>query len=257
MTSLTAKQPGSTVGPRPLAVGRSRRSASPSNIKTSNNHDLHDHGVPHFRSHGVAHLVFAAREGDREAWNEIVLRFTNLLWKVARAHRLNEHDSADVVQSTWLRLLENLTRIDEPNALPGWLATTASREALDVLRRHKRDIPIDAPDIRVADEEQPEVDAELLTAERDAHLWRCLRQLPPREQHLLQALVARDKPSYITTAVALGMPVGSIGPTRMRALSRLRVLLDESEPICRETPSTVRHAPKNRPDAATGGAAAD
>jgi RNA polymerase sigma factor (sigma-70 family) len=178
----------------------------------------------------LALLVTAAAGGDAESWAEITHRFTNLLWAVARAYRLSHDDAADVVQNTWLRLLENLRRIDHPEALPGWLATTGRREALSVLRRRTRDVvvPMDDRHFNTADANTIELDAALLTDERDAHLWTSFGRLPERDQQLLRALIACDRPSYTAVAAALDMPVGSIGPTRMRALKRLQAILDGS-----------------------------
>ena len=83
----------------------------------------------------VTGLLSRAAEGDAESWAEITDRFTNLVWAIARSHQLSADDSTDVVRSTWLRLLESLRHIDQPEALPGWLAATARREALDLLGR--------------------------------------------------------------------------------------------------------------------------
>lgn len=175
-------------------------------------------------------LVRRAAEGDAESWNQITERFSRLLWSVARAHRLNDVDAADVVQNTWLRLVENLTRIEQPQALPKWLATTARREALSVIRRRQRDVLTrdddDAWD--VADDRLPDVDASFLDLERDRHLWACFLQLPERDQVLLRVLMASDTPRYAEVAATLDMPVGSIGPTRMRALARLRQIVAAS-----------------------------
>jgi RNA polymerase sigma factor (sigma-70 family) len=170
-------------------------------------------------------LVPAAARGDAEAWTSLTERFTSLVWAVARSYRLNESDAADVVQNTWLRLLDNVTRIQHPAALPKWLKTTASREALAVLRR--RDVVTDMTDPRMdhPDEGQPSLDALLLDDERDAHLWSCFRQLSERDQRLLRVLMVSDVTAYADVALVLDMPVGSIGPTRMRALAKLRQLL--------------------------------
>jgi RNA polymerase sigma factor (sigma-70 family) len=176
----------------------------------------------------LTQLKAAAAEGDPQSWAELVRRFTSLLWSIARSHRLNEADAADVVQNTWLRLLENLGRIDQPEALPGWLATTARREALNVLRRHTRDTPVDEQYFHTVDADAPELDLHLLIHERDTHLWTCFQQLPQRDQQLLRACIASDRPCYTAIAKDLNMPIGSIGPTRMRALKRLRILLEAS-----------------------------
>lgn len=184
-------------------------------------------------------LLTEAGDGDAGSWAELVQRFTNLLWAIARSHRLNHDDAADVVQNTWLRLLENLGRIDQPEALPGWLATTARREALNMLRRHAREVPTDEPTVPAVDANTTQVDDRLLTGERDAHLYACFHRLPQRDQQLLRALVADDRPSYAVIGAAQDMPVGSIGPTRMRALKRLHALLDASEYAFRDSPAQV------------------
>ena len=178
----------------------------------------------------LAGLLSRAADGDADSWAEITDRFTRLLWSVARSYRLNSEDCADVVQNTWLRLLEHLRRIENPDALPGWLATTARREALNVLRRRTHDVlPRDEDSLsRTADENATELDADLLEEERDVHLWNCFGQLPERDQQLLRVLMTADRPSYAAVAAALDMPVGSIGPTRMRALSRLHNILAAS-----------------------------
>jgi RNA polymerase sigma factor (sigma-70 family) len=178
----------------------------------------------------LATLLRAASEGDQEAWNAITDRFTSLLWSVARSYRLGSDDAEDVVQNTWLRLLENLTKIDNPEALAGWLATTARREALGILRRRGRTVLTRDEDLGVdlADPTSTELDSALLEDERDVELWASFAKLPERCQQLLRVLMACDRPVYAEVSVAFDMPVGSIGPTRMRCLERLRKLVAES-----------------------------
>ena len=178
----------------------------------------------------LATLLRAASEGDQEAWNAITDRFTSLLWSVARSYRLGSDDAEDVVQNTWLRLLENLTRIDNPKALPGWLATTARREALGILRRRGRTVLTRDEDLGVdlADPASTELDSALLEDERDVELWASFAKLPERCQQLLRVLMACDRPVYAEVSAAFDMPIGSIGPTRMRCLERLRKLVAES-----------------------------
>jgi RNA polymerase sigma factor (sigma-70 family) len=167
----------------------------------------------------------AASKGDRAAWDAIVAEFSGLLWSVTRGFRLDPLDAADVVQFTWLRLVENLDRIAEPEALPAWLATTVRRECLQMLRRTSRERvvthvePVDMPDLA------PPVDHVLLTDERDAALWRKVAELSEMCVRLLRVLMATPPPSYLAVAAALGMPVGSIGPSRQRCLRRLRELV--------------------------------
>ncbi|EWT02024.1 ECF subfamily RNA polymerase sigma-24 subunit [Intrasporangium oryzae NRRL B-24470] len=176
---------------------------------------------------GLTELVAAASEGDALAWNAIVERFSSLLWGVARAHRLGPDDAADVVQNTWLRLLDHLGGIRQPEALAGWLATTARNESLSMLRRRGRDVVVRDDDLAVnlPDIEAVALDTALLDDERDAELWSCFARLPERCQELLRVLMSCDRPSYGAVAEALDMPVGSIGPTRMRCLNQLRDLV--------------------------------
>ena len=175
-------------------------------------------------------LVAAASSGDPSAWNAIVVRFSPLLWGVARSHRLAQEDAADVVQNTWLRLVDHLADLREPEALPGWLATTARYESLSRLRRRGREVPVRGEDlgVNVVDEEAIALDAALLDDERDVELWTCFAQLSERCQRLLRALMSVDRPNYRAVGEALGMPVGSIGPTRMRCLDTLRSLVGDS-----------------------------
>jgi RNA polymerase sigma factor (sigma-70 family) len=171
----------------------------------------------------IADLVQRASKGDQSAWDSLVDAYANLLWSVARAHRLNAHDAADAVQTAWLKLLDNLDKIREPEHLGAWLSTTTRRECLRILRRNGRDIvPAeealgDAPDPTI-----PPLDTALLTAERDAQLWALFDGLPDGCRRLLRVLMSPQEPSYADVAAALDMPIGSIGPTRARCLERLR-----------------------------------
>lgn len=178
----------------------------------------------------VAELLRRADGGDRAAWDLIVDRYTDLLWSVARSYRLDTVDAADVVQTTWLRLVENLGRIQDPERLPGWLATTARRECLRLLKRSQRELvgALDDTADDLPDTAAPELDDRLLRDERDAALWRCFLRLTPRCQQLLRVLTATDAPAYAQVAEALDMPIGSIGPTRMRCLHKLRLLTAEA-----------------------------
>jgi len=178
----------------------------------------------------LTELVARASHGDATAWNTIVERFSSLLWGVARGHRLRQEDAADVVQNTWLKLLDHLDSIKQPEALAGWLSTTAQHEALAVLRKGKREHLVRDDDLAtdVADEQALALDAALLDDERDGELWSCFCHLSERCQVLLRALMASDRPNYKIISDSLGMPVGSIGPTRMRCLEALRAIVRES-----------------------------
>ena len=169
----------------------------------------------------LTQLVERAAHGDVAAWNDLVDRFSSLVWATARAHRLSRDDAADVAQTTWLRLVEHLDRIREPERLGGWLAITARRESLRSLRLNGRELPSDDADaFESPADDSPELG--LLTGERDTALWRAFARLCERCQALLRLLAAPTEPSYDEVGAALGMPVGAIGPTRGRCLEKLR-----------------------------------
>jgi RNA polymerase sigma factor (sigma-70 family) len=173
-------------------------------------------------------LLVRAGAGDQSAWNDLVEQHTRVLWSVARSYRLDGADAADVVQTTWLRLVEHLDRIEDPNRLVGWLVTTARRECLRVLRRSGRERPIPGEDaaLDLPDTGAEPVDARLLTDERNAALWGAFARMPERCQRLLRVLMEVPARSYDEVSAALDMPIGSIGPTRARCLARLRTLID-------------------------------
>jgi len=176
-----------------------------------------------------ARLV-AAAAGDRASWDVLVERFNGLVWSVARSFRLSDEDAADVVQTTWLRLLDHLDRIDDPTRLGSWLATTARHESLHTLRRTSREPVLDV--IAIMDplpDPRPPLDHEILRRERDTALWELFERLSDGCRRLLRIMVATPPPSYADIAAALDMPVGSIGPTRARCLATLRALAVESD----------------------------
>lgn len=175
--------------------------------------------------------MHAAREGDQDAWNALIARYTGLVWSIARTYRLTGVDAADVVQTTWLRLIEHLDRLHNPSAVGTWLATTARHESVRVLRRRGRAVPTDDEvrlEPRSSDVDVDGPDARLLREERDDALWTAFRQLPEACQQLLRVLFTDPVPTYEEVSAATGMPVGSIGPTRARCLRRLRTLLERA-----------------------------
>ncbi|MFC4946129.1 RNA polymerase sigma factor [Pseudonocardia sp. GCM10023141] len=175
-------------------------------------------------------LLAAAGAGDQASWDELVTRHNGLLWGIARGYRLGVADTGDAVQTTWLRLVENLDRIQDPERLAGWLATTVRRECLRVLRRTGRERP--GPDLDeigdLPDHADP-LDAGLLADERDAALWRALAAISARCQQLLRVLMSSPPPAYAEVAVALDMPIGSIGPSRQRCLDQLRRIVSTDD----------------------------
>lgn len=175
----------------------------------------------------TAVLVVRARAGDGSAWEQIVDAYAGLVWAVARNHRLSDADAADVSQVVWLRLVENLDRVDDPRRLGAWLATTARRECLRVLRTASRQVPVAELDrvIDLRDVVQPPVDARLLEEEDMLAVRAAFAALPERCQTLLRLLVLDPPVGYDALSAALDMPVGSIGPTRGRCLDKLRRLV--------------------------------
>ena len=169
----------------------------------------------------VAALLTAAAGGDERAWDGLVERFGSMIWAVARAHRLGDADAADVAQATWTALIGHLGQIRDPDRIGAWLATTARRESLRLLRHATANLPYgdDLPEPEVVDEDPS---AGLATGERDAALWRSFGRLREGDRALLRLLMADPAPTYEEISAALGIPVGSIGPTRARALTRLR-----------------------------------
>jgi RNA polymerase sigma factor (sigma-70 family) len=167
-----------------------------------------------------AALVDRVRVGDQAAWRELADRYTGMLWGLARAMRLSSEDAADAVQTTWLKLVERIDTVREPERLGGWLGTTMRHECLAVLRRRARTVVADDWELR-PDGGDP-LDAALLRDEQDAALWRAFASLDERCRVLLRVLTADPPPSYADVAVTLEMPVGSIGPRRQRCLSALR-----------------------------------
>jgi RNA polymerase sigma factor (sigma-70 family) len=173
----------------------------------------------------TATLLARAAQGDQRAWDALVAEHTRLLWSVARSFRLDAADANDVVQTTWLRLVEHLDSIEDPARLVGWLVTTARREAMRVLRRSGRERPVVEDTVLDRPDEGPPVDTALLVDERDKALWQAFARLSDKCRQLLQIAV-NEPQAYDEISAALGMPIGSIGPTRRRCLTQLRGLLE-------------------------------
>ncbi len=172
----------------------------------------------------VTDLVSRAAQGDKHAWDALVERYIPLIWSICRKHRLGEADAEDVGQNVWLQLFDQLGKIRDPAALPGWLATVTRRECLRVTGAAQRRLivgyAIDAETI--VDERSEAAEQELLAAERHAALREAFATLPPSDQRLV-ALLLEDPPlPYAEISVRLGIPIGSIGPTRRRCLDKLR-----------------------------------
>ncbi len=168
-------------------------------------------------------LLSLAAEGDQAAWNELVERFSQMVWSIARSFRLDEATAKDVTQTVWLRLVENLHRIDDPERLPGWLATTCRREALRVKGLRERTVPTDfqydIPD------ESPSLESMLVEDEEAREVVAAFGTLSEDCQQLLRLLTTEPPLSYEEISEIVDRPIGSLGPTRSRCLERLKAAL--------------------------------
>jgi RNA polymerase sigma factor (sigma-70 family) len=167
-------------------------------------------------------VVRAAAAGDEMAVVQLVNRFAARIRAAARAHRLPDHDVEDVMQTTWLRLVQRIDTIQNPSAIGAWLETTARRESLRILKTNNRECPTD--DLAVFDGPAPPMaEPSLPSPERcAAALTAALEQLTGHQRRLISTLFSDPVPHYGDVSRELGMPIGSIGPTRARALKRLR-----------------------------------
>ena len=173
----------------------------------------------------VGGLVEAARDGCQDAVGELVTEFSPLLWQVARTAGLGSSDAEDVLQTVWLRLLTHLDGIHTPAALVGWLVTTTRRESWRVRRDARRHVPAEQDWLAAIPDDRSRTEDLAVIADTQRELAVAMRQLPRRCQELLRIVAFVPRPDYHVVAAELGMPQGSIGPTRGRCLARLRALL--------------------------------
>jgi len=188
---------------------------------TVNSHPLPHSASPPHRGDDTATLVRAAAAGDEKAWSTLVRRLTPSLRAAARGFRLDHADVEDVVQSTWLAAVEHITEVRRPEALPAWLLVTARREALRKHQQFVREVVTDDPPAEVeSDREAPH--RVLVDREQRELVAAAVGRLPRRQRVLLDTMLTEPDASYDVIATSLAMPVGSIGPTRRRALERLQ-----------------------------------
>ncbi|MFT3943038.1 MAG: sigma-70 family RNA polymerase sigma factor [Ancrocorticia sp.] len=164
------------------------------------------------------------QDGDSSRMPEFVERVTPVLWHIARGQSLSRTTAEDVVQQAWLRLIEQAERISDPRGVLKWLMTTTRREAWRLAQRTSRensvqDIPEPPPALMES------VSDHVHNTEEHALLWTHVGKLSERCQYLLRVIAFSEKPDYAAIAASLGMPVGSIGPTRGRCLASLRAAL--------------------------------
>jgi RNA polymerase sigma factor (sigma-70 family) len=177
----------------------------------------------------IAGLVRGAAGGERQAWERLVAQYAKLIWAITAEFKLIESDAADVAQTTWLRLLEHIDRIEYPDRVGSWLAATARHECLRHLAARKRVVLANDDEVLTgAGVASPEVDERILADERDQVVRDALSHLPSRWQRLLEMLMSDPPVSYADISSELDLPVGSIGPTRGRCLAQLRLLLQAS-----------------------------
>ena len=172
----------------------------------------------------VISLVTHAAAGDQGAWDKIIERYSPLVWSICLRYQLDRQDMDDVGQNVWLLLVESIGSLREPAALPGWLATTTQRECLRIVRAGQRHdhVALPAEDQMASDPDSAMIEQEILIAERDAALRSAFNELSPSCRELLSMLICDPPCAYAEISTALGVAVGSIGPTRARCLERLR-----------------------------------
>jgi RNA polymerase sigma factor (sigma-70 family) len=167
-------------------------------------------------------LVTRAQAGDQQAWNALVERYAPLVWSICRRYQLGGADASDAGQNVWLALVDQLGHLRDPAALPGWLATTTRRECTRVQRARDAHAAAPVPDTDNIPGQQTDLAEHLLTAERHAALREAVTGLPPRCRRLIALLIEDPPVPYATISAQLGIPIGSIGPTRRRCLDLLR-----------------------------------
>ncbi|MGH3688449.1 MAG: RNA polymerase sigma factor [Pseudonocardiaceae bacterium] len=172
-------------------------------------------------------LVYQAAIGDEQAWKELVKRYGGLLRAIAKKFRLTPEQAADAAQTTWLQLVQNISKVREPEKLGGWLTSTMRRECIRLINDRKHQQLTEGWAVECLGHSES-LDVQLLLAERDVLLWSTVDRLPVRQRQVLAALSTTPTPSYKEISTALSIALGSIGPTRQRALQRMRDLLADS-----------------------------
>ena len=170
-------------------------------------------------------LVSRIRAGDESGWRDMSDQYAPLLRWIARHYRLSPEDADDVVQLTWLRCLEHIDQLTAADRLTGWLATICRRECIRLTTKARREVPLSAPDvIQLIDTLREECDpcSEVTRRDERYRLSCAITALPARQRLLLRELLAQEYQSYLELSRRLSLPMGSIGPTRRRALARLR-----------------------------------
>ncbi|GID92357.1 RNA polymerase sigma factor [Amorphoplanes digitatis] len=176
---------------------------------------------------GTRETVRDAQSGDTHAADMFVRQFERLVWWTVRSFRLPDADAEDVVQNTWLRVFEHLGEVREPDRIGSWVATIARRECLKHMRTGRREVPgLELRAEQLDDERAPHPERVAVDAQMIDLLWQHVNSLPGPAREMVVALSGKDAPAYADFARRKGIPIGSIGPTRMRSLRKLRVSLE-------------------------------
>jgi len=178
-------------------------------------------------AYSAGELVARIRAGDESAWRAMSVQYEPLLRWVARRCGLSHDDASDAVQLTWLRCLEHIGQLADADKLNGWLITICRRECIRLATKGRREVPLNALSLaQLIDDERKECDpcAEVVHRDQCDRVYLAIMSLPERQRVVLVELLNRGDQSYLDLSRRLGLPVGSIGPTRQRAVSRL--LLD-------------------------------
>jgi RNA polymerase sigma factor (sigma-70 family) len=175
-------------------------------------------------------LVCAAVAGDSSAQQELIQRYSKVVWATVRRFGLRDADAQDAVQNTWVSMIEHLDSLRDPDRLAGWLATTARRECIKISRQsHRYVVGLEHPQLLdLVDEQSPAPERSAVDAAMKDLLWEHVERLPARGKDIVVTLVASGVPRYAEFATATGLPIGSIGPMRMRYLVRLRRGLEDA-----------------------------
>lgn len=160
-----------------------------------------------------------------EGLDGLVRVMTPVLWHVVRSYRLPQDAAEDVIQTTWLALVRRRDAISDPVAVGGWLTTTARREAWRVGTSISKAVPVEDEEISFRLPRQRSAESQAVESDERERLWQVVDSLPERCRRLLRIVAFENRPDYTQVAETLGMPIGSIGPTRGRCLAKLRVAL--------------------------------
>ena len=184
----------------------------------------------HTLCHRASTAFAAYQQGDRAGFNDLVELLTPLLWHTVRSQGVDTVAAEDVVQTIWMRLLHSSSSVRDPQTVVKWLLTAARREAWRISKRNRAEVlrsaaahPEDRNEaVGLPTQRQPGPEEVLLHDETQRQLWEHISALPERCRELMRVIAFADRPDYALIAESLGMPVGSIGPTRGRCLAKLR-----------------------------------